>query len=265
MSFLRFCTLFSGSSGNCTYAEDNGTAILIDAGCNCKCIENALSSFGQEMKNIRGIFITHEHSDHISALKVLSKKYKKNIFGTKATLEKIAELYPEINSDLFIPFEAGDGAELFDFRVVSFKTPHDSCCSVGYVIESSNKKIAVATDMGHITQEFLRSTENCDYILLEDNYDEMMLEYNQNYPIVLKRRIAGDFGHLSNRQSAQAILKILENGTQKIILGHLSEQNNTPQQAMKSINMFLSQKGIKNTDLSLGIAPRHDVSEVICV
>jgi len=265
VSFLRFCTLFSGSSGNCTYAEDNGTAVLIDAGCNCKRIEAALDSFGKDMKHISGIFITHEHTDHISALKVLSKKYSKHIFGTEATLKKIAEIYPEIDKNLFVPFEAGDGAELYGFRVVSFKTPHDSSCSVGYVIESSNKKIAIATDMGHITEEFLQNTKNCDYILLEANYDEMMLEYNQNYPFMLKKRIAGDFGHLSNRQSAQAILNVLENGTQKIILGHLSEQNNTPQKAMQSISMYLSQKGIKSGDLSLSIAPRHNPSEVICV
>ena len=258
---MRFCTLFSGSSGNCTYIEQSGKGILIDAGCSAKKITNGLTSLGSDISNVLGIFVTHEHTDHINALRVLSSKYKKPIIGTKGTLDGILSTFPEIDDSLFMPIEPGDSAELFDFRVTSFKTPHDSACSVGYIVDCGNKKAGVATDMGHISQSFLKAAKSCDCLLLESNYDEAMLK-NGSYPYFLKERIQGQNGHLSNNQCGYAITELVKRGVTKIMLGHLSEQNNTCEKVQESVCRVLTDSGMGQGDVSLCIAPRHERSNI---
>lgn len=259
---MRFCTLFSGSSGNCTYVEQGGRGILIDAGCTAKKVTDGLLSAGSDISRVLGIFVTHEHSDHISALRVLSKKFKKPIIATEGTLKGIREQYPDIDDNLFVTISPSCSAVLFDFKVTAFKTPHDSRESTGFIVDCGKGKAGIATDMGHVTEDFFAAVKGCEGLLLESNYDELMLK-NGAYPQFLKQRIAGKNGHLSNTQCGEAICELVEQGVNKLILGHLSEQNNTPEHVKISIGRFLNDRGMGQGDVSLCIAPRHNRSGII--
>lgn len=259
---LRFCTFYSGSSGNCTYIEYNNSAILIDAGSSLKKLLLKLDEISANIKNISGIFITHEHIDHISGLKAISSKYKIPIIANTSTLNEILSVFPDINSDLFIPLNTGDKACAGEFEVNSFFTPHDSAESVGYTIKTGNKKFTVATDMGHITDLFFDNAVNSDIVLIEANYDEFMLK-NSTYHPSLKKRVSSNFGHLSNDDSAKAIVKLHKNGTKKIILAHLSKENNMPEVALNTVHNELETIGIKpNQDIEITVAPRFECSKM---
>ncbi len=259
---LRFCSFFSGSTGNCTYIEYNNSAILIDVGSSLKKLLIKLDEISANIKNIKGIFITHEHIDHISGLKAMVSKFQIPIIANKNTLNEILSVFPDIETDLFIPLNTGDKACAGEFEVNSFFTPHDSIESVGYTIDMGNKKITVATDMGHITDLFYLNSIKSDIVLIEANYDELMLK-NSSYHPTLKNRVSSSYGHLSNSDCAKAILKLFNNGTRKFVLAHLSKENNTPEIALNTIHTELETMGIiPNRDIELEIAPRLECSKI---
>ena len=219
----------SGSSGNCLLLSSGRSHILIDAGISKRRIEQSLAQSGLSMREIGGVLITHEHSDHISGLKMLMKYYAIPVYAPRTVANRLRGCLPEAEPVLHVipvnePFEIGD------LSVTAFHTPHDTDESVGYRVEGQGV-FALATDMGHVTEEVFDALSGADTVLIESNHDEEMLRYGP-YPVYLKRRILSDSGHLSNACCAQLARKLALGGTKQIILGHLSRENNTPAIAM---------------------------------
>ena len=258
----RFCPLFSGSSGNCTYIGTPEGGILIDAGVSAKRIETACWDRGIGMDSIRGIFVTHEHSDHTAGLRVLQKRFGIPVFaspGTRAGLIGGGAL-PE-DADCRAMEEA---VELAGMMVRSFRTPHDSRESTGYRVSTGDgRTLAVATAMGHMTEEVRTALWGCDLVMIESNHDIRMLE-NGPYPYVLKRRILASTGHLSNDACFLELPELIRRGATRLFLAHLSTDNNSPELAYLTAQSALTEAGMReDMDFVLRVAPRTDLEPVM--
>lgn len=235
----RIYPLFSSSKGNATFVGTPKGGILIDAGVSCKRLCTALDANDIPPQAIHGIFITHTHSDHISGLKVFTKKYNIPVFAQRANLNEIAQKDKVDKKCNLNEVDFSDTC-IGDFKVHSFKTPHDVVASCGYRIETPDgKTIVTCTDLGHVTPEIDKNLKCADLVLLESNYDINMLR-NGSYPPELKMRISSKHGHLSNNDCGSELVKLLKNGTYRFILGHLSQENNTPQIAQQTAIATLS-------------------------
>ena len=242
---MRFCSLFSSSSGNSTFIGSAKTGILIDAGVSTKRIKEALIAREIDPSALGGIFITHEHIDHIKGMRILASTYNIPVFAPVGTLE-----YLEENGHLTskFPYEVVDekGVEIGDIFVRAFSTPHDSQGSCGYQISfSDGQKAAVATDTGCITDTMRENITGCSLVMLESNHDVGMLQ-NGPYPYYLKRRILSDKGHLSNEVCAEFVKELVSKGTSRVFLGHLSDENNFPELAFQTSLAALSEIGAVN-------------------
>lgn len=244
---MRVHVFASGSSGNCLLLSDGGTHILIDAGISMRRIVSALKAVGIAMENIGGVLITHEHSDHVSGLKMLLKHYDLPVYAPHTVANRLRGRMPEVEEQLNI-IPVGEEFEIGRLFVTAFHTPHDTDESVGYHVRGSGV-FALATDMGHVTDEVLEKLTGADAVLIEANHDEIMLR-DGNYPVMLKRRILSDRGHLSNDDCARLARALYERGTLTFILGHLSRENNTPRAALECVQTALS-----GTDAQVLCAP----------
>ena len=229
----RFCSLFSSSSGNSTFISSASTSILIDAGVSARRMVKALSEREIDPKTIGGIFITHEHTDHINAVRILASNNGIPVYATKGTLEALNE-NGVLNGKFPVNVMPEEGTEVGDLFIKSFKTPHDSSESCGYTIMMPDgQKVSVATDIGHMTEEIMNNLKGSSLVMLESNHDEGMLR-NGPYPYYLKRRILSDVGHLSNNACAETVTELLKSGTSRFFLGHLSRENNFPDLAYQT-------------------------------
>ena len=256
---IRVCPLFSGSSGNSIYIEfSNNRGILVDAGRSTKQIENILSENNIDIRNIDSIFVTHEHNDHISALKVLSLRYNLNIYASQGTINAIKDKGLISSKNQFNTLEKKE-TDLEFISVRPFSISHDCCEGFGYVFtDKLGEKVAVCTDLGYISDEVKNALKGCKTVLLESNHDVMMLQ-NGPYPYYLKRRILSDSGHLSNDTSGNFLPFLVENGTRNVILSHLSSHNNIPDLAIQTSICYLNENGISVTkDVSLNVAPKEN-------
>ena len=226
---MKIAVFASGSGGNCMLLSHKDTHILIDAGISMRRVESSLRSLGLTVKDIGGVLITHEHSDHISGLKMLIKHHGINIFAPRTVANRLRGILPEAE-DYLLDIPVGRDFELGRLKVRAFHTPHDTDESVGYRIEGGGS-FAIATDMGQVTDEVLNGLVGADTVLVESNHDVNML-CDGPYPAYLKRRILSDHGHLSNADCARLVRYLADNGTRRIILGHLSRENNRPGIAM---------------------------------
>lgn len=254
-----FLSLVSGSSGNCTLISDGKTTLLADCGLSCKALEQALSQVGINPCDISGLLITHEHSDHIKGAGVVSRKYNLPIFATVKTHEcmdigridenNIKYISPDID------FEIGS------IGVKPFSIPHDAANPVGYNFFFGEKKLSLATDIGKMNDYIFEHLKGSIAVLLESNHDINMLKFGR-YPQVLKKRILGDSGHLSNEAAAQTVLELVKCGTRHIMLGHLSNENNTPRLAYTETVNLLSKNGVDlKKDAAITVASRYEVSK----
>lgn len=246
--------LFSGSKGNSYYIGTSSGGVLIDAGKNCKQIVNALTLNDIDINKIGAIFITHEHSDHCSGLKVFGAKYGIKIYaslGTMNALEEKNKIDARCKTDI-IENEISVG----DMLIKRINTPHDAAESCCYRVTTSDQKNAViATDMGVMTDGVRNACMGSDFVVLESNHDIEMLKQNLFYPPSLKSRILSSIGHLSNVACSAELVNIVKSGTSKIMLGHLSEQNNTPKTAITQSVSVLQKSGLKyKTDYLLDVA-----------
>ncbi|MBO7208466.1 MAG: MBL fold metallo-hydrolase [Clostridia bacterium] len=254
---MIFRTLVSGSSGNAVLFSDDNTNILIDCGISAKRLIPLLCQAGISAQNLDYILVTHEHTDHCMGVGVLSRKFNLPVIASVGTWQGMN--VGRINPENIVTFNNYDSFEVGTATVTPFKIPHDANMPTGYVIESQGKKYAVATDMGHVTMNIAETLKECNSVILEANYDEQML-INGSYPQSLKNRIAGKFGHLCNADCARFASYLFENGTEKIILGHLSDENNTPETAFKTVSEKITSDGVVLEDLSLSVAPRYEIS-----
>ena len=246
----RIYPLFSSSKGNATYVGTSSAGILIDAGITYSRLLEGLRRSELDISAIQAIFITHIHSDHIKGLSVLTKKTGIPVFAQEITINHLiaSECLHSRGEVLRRPVEAAG------MEIKAFCTPHDTVQSCGFRITTSDgKQCAVCTDLGHITLEVEENLSGCDLVLLESNYDEKMLKFG-GYPEYLKARIRSKRGHLSNRDCAAQVEKLISDGTTRVILGHLSQENNTPQTADSTIEAALS-GFVRNKDYILDVAP----------
>ena len=252
----RFSALYSSSKGNCIFIGGSGGSILIDAGVSAKKIECALDEIGEQASNVKAIFVTHEHSDHISGLRAFAGRYGITVFSSVGTLNALDK-----SGYLNSKFEARTidkaGVEAAGMEIRPFNTCHDCSEGFGYVIHTPDgRKIAVATDLGHYSAEIKNAISGCDLVLIESNYDKKML-MNGPYPYSLKCRITSGEGHLSNDECAMATSELVNSGTTRFVLGHISAENNLPELAYNtSLNALCATGGKLGCDFTLDIAPR---------
>lgn len=257
---LRVYTLFSGSSGNSLYVSCGGYSLLIDAGMSYKAICSALCEIGASVSEIEAVFVTHEHGDHIKGLEVLSKKTDIPIHIVKQSYD--ASRLENGRPESFILHQPVFEENVGPMKISSFVTPHDSEMSVGYVIDTPYGKIALATDMGYMTKGVYEQIRQCKYVVLESNYDEGMLVRGP-YPKALKKRIYSDFGHLSNDACAETAYHLASGCTEKILLAHLSKENNTPELALNCTVNKLKEGGFNNVEII--VADRSEPTELLCI
>ena len=260
---LSFCSLYSGSSGNSLLVETENTKILIDAGVSCKKIENALEDINITPNSLSGILITHEHIDHVQGLGTFSKKFNIPVFVNRETLDNMPKQRDKIDSNNLKTFKVSEKFSIGDLDIKPFSIPHDAINPCGFNIWNDNKKISIATDIGHMTNDILKQLEESSFIMLEANYDPEILRCS-SYPFVLKSRIAGPTGHLPNEVAGQTISHLLKSGLKTAMLGHLSKENNFPELAYQTvIDELISNGSFDKNSLTLSVASRDEHSKLI--
>lgn len=230
---MRLIVLASGSSGNAALIESGGRAVLLDAGISARETMRRIALSGASDARIEGIVLTHEHSDHVRGVRVLARRLGVPVFGTGGTLGGAAACLADVADTVEI--RRCERFSLAGMRITTFGTMHDACEPCGYTFSSRNgHRIGVATDTGTFTAELAEALGGCHVIGLEANHDPRMLA-DGPYPAFLKRRIAGDRGHLSNPAAAEALEKLQWTGLTHVFALHLSEQNNTPASALSAL------------------------------
>ena len=263
---MTFCPLFSGSSGNCAYVAAGNTRILIDAGLTGKAVCSALESIHVLPESLNGILITHEHSDHVKAAGILSRKYRIPIYANEPTWNAMARLVGDVHPAQRRMFDTDGDFFIGDLSVSPFAIPHDVASPVGYRVFAGGRSVATATDMGYFSKDVLKRIAGSDIVLLESNHDPDMLLQNPHYSQALKRRILGRNGHLSNDMCAEGILKLYESGVRHVVLGHLSAENNTPELALAtSVNLAAEHGILIGRELFIDMAWRDRVGGVYTV
>ncbi len=251
---MRIVTFASGSSGNCSLVSEGKANILIDAGISMRRTAAALAQLGLAPRDLCGVLITHEHSDHISGLPMLIKHHDLRIFAPKPLCEELSRIKPEIKNNLnYIPED--DKFELGGIEIGCFRTMHDAAYSVGYRF-SAEQTLGFATDTGSINDELLGGLEGAELALIEANHDIQMLK-NGPYPYYLKRRILAPTGHLSNDDSAFLAAYLASHGARHIILGHLSRENDTPELALNAVRAAVSCENVQ-----ISVAPANNMLAV---
>ena len=253
---LKFCSLYSGSSGNSSLVQSKNINILIDAGVSGKKIIDALASINVGIENISAILITHEHIDHTQSIATLSKKYNIPVYANKKTWEAMNDKKSKISENNICYFNTNKEFTLKDINIFPFEIPHDAADPCGFSISDSDSKISIATDIGHMTNLILDNIKNSNFLLLEANYEPDVLKCS-SYPFHLKQRIASPIGHLSNIEAGKTINYLSNFGVKNIMLGNLSSENNFPELAYNSVLEQITDK-----NLNLSVANRFNPSPI---
>ncbi|MBR6729506.1 MAG: MBL fold metallo-hydrolase [Clostridia bacterium] len=251
---IRFQSFLSGSSGNCTFVTNGSVHLLVDCGANGKYITECLRRIGVDPLSLSGVLITHEHRDHISGAGVLSRRYNLPLYATEKTWEAMQEIVGAISPENFRLTESE--MNINGLCVHSFSIPHDAADPVGYSFLDKQEKLTIATDLGHVDDALFKSLRGSDSIIIEANHDEDMLK-NGPYPYPLKKRIAGEKGHLSNALCGELCVKLALSGTKDFWLGHLSLENNVPELAYHTVaNIMRREEQLCQKDITLNVLPR---------
>ena len=270
---LFFCSFGSGSSGNSCYVGSAEGGVIVDVGIRAEELERGLASNGVSMKQVKGVLLTHDHSDHVKYVYALLRNHKHlKLFCTNRVLNgilrkhSISKRIKEYHVPIFkeIPFK------MLDFEITAFEVPHDGSDNMGFSIEFDGRRFVIATDLGEVTERARYYMSRATYLVIEANYDAQMLRMGR-YPEYLKARIAGGSGHLDNRKTAAFLADVINPGLNHIFLCHLSQDNNTPQIALNTVRNALEAKGIKvgnametmedrKADVQLAALPRFDMT-----
>lgn len=261
---LKFCSLYSGSTGNSLYIKSDKTEILIDAGVSMKKISEALDTLDTNFENISALLVTHEHTDHINSIDTISRKYNIPIYANKGTWEampKKALGISDENRKIFDPYKS---FKLSDIKIEPFRIPHDAADPCGFNLYNKKTKISLATDLGHMPSDVIKFLENSSFLMLESNYDPEVLRLC-SYPYMLKSRISGPNGHLSNSMAGTTICSLIDKGLKNVMLGHLSKENNFPELAYKTVMDELRNNNFEENSIALDVASRICPSKLIDV
>lgn len=239
---MRLTTLASSSSGNCAVLSGGGTNILLDAGISMKRIALGLSELGLAPADISGVFITHEHGDHIKGLATMVKRHALPIFAPRTVANHLRWSIPGAEGCVR-EIAPSEPMRLGELEIACFETPHDTPQSVGYRVGCAGSSVGLCTDLGRVTETVLEALEGVDLAVVEANHDVDMLRYGP-YHASLKRRVLSDRGHLSNDSCAELAEILARRGTGRIVLAHLSEQNNTPAKARAAVAARLETAGL---------------------
>ncbi len=249
---MKLATLASGSSGNSTLISGGNTSLLIDAGLSGKSIVSKLEILQVNPQQLTAIIVSHEHRDHTHGVGVLARKYKLPVYVLEECVPglNIGELPPGCCKTV----QAGDTLDIGDLKVELFNTSHDSAASTGLVCYHKEVKAGFATDTGQVTPEMKRKLKACDGLVFEANHDEDML-WQGRYPYHIKKRIAAKTGHLSNTDAGMALAEIIDKNTKQLMLAHLSEENNRPELALRTVTDILQDCGVSEITPGLKIRP----------
>ena len=265
---MRICSIASGSSGNCIYVGSEHTNFLVDTGISKKRIEEGLKDLDVKGEELDGIFITHEHVDHIQGLGVFSRKYGIPIYATKGTIRGIQNYsgLGKMPDGLLHEIKADEDFSLKDLTVRPFHISHDANEPTGFRFKDGKKSMAVATDLGIYDEYTVENLKNLHAVLLEANHDVHMLEVG-TYPYYLKQRVLGKKGHLSNELSGRLLCDILHDNLKCVILGHLSKENNYAELAYETVKLevTLGDNPYKGEDIPIMVADRNCRSSVVAV
>ena len=263
---MRFTSIASGSSGNCTYVGSDNTHILVDAGVSKKRIEEGLSQLSLSLEDISAIFVTHEHVDHISAIRTILKKFDIPVYATPGTIMGIrsTDKKNEMAGKQFVPLTIDEAVVVGDMIINPMHISHDALEPCGYRVYCGDKKIGIATDLGCYDDYTVSALSGCDALLLEANHDVRMLQTGP-YPYKLKHRILGDKGHLSNEKSGELLCNLLSDKMKGIFLGHLSKENNLPELAYETVRVEIEMgdNPFHGNDFPLIVADRNSLSPIL--
>ena len=252
---MKVCVLSSGSKGNSTYVETQNCKILIDIGNSCAYIEKSLRSINVEPNTIDVVLITHSHIDHVGGLRVFCKKYHPIVCVSKTILNEA-----KLEIELFNISNITEVNKIYNITIEKVKLSHDVKEINGYIVSDNRSSMVYITDTGYIPETQYEIIKNKNLYVFESNHDVEMLMNNENYPHSTKIRILSDKGHLSNKDSAYYLTKIIGKNTKNIVLAHLSEQNNTEDLALNNLKEILKTKKINFQNID--VAKQNDVSKV---
>ena len=260
---LKFCSIFSGSSGNCLFINSNHTKILIDSGVSCKKVCEGLESIGASINDIDAILVTHEHSDHVQSIGTVSQKFNIPFYANIETWNAMEKQRTKVNPDNIRTFENNKDFRLNDLTIHPFSTPHDAANPCGFNIHNGTKRLSIATDLGHMNNELISELYDSSFVFLEANYDPEILKVSK-YPFLLKQRISGPHGHLSNSTAGKTISNLLlKKDLKEVMLGHLSKENNFPELAYQTVANELMENNADLNNIRLSVANRYEPSKII--
>lgn len=248
---IRFSVLCSGSTGNAIYVETEQAKVLIDAGVSGKQITNSLADIGVDAKELDALLVTHEHSDHVRGVGVMARKYNLPVYATAGTWDGMGKYVGDISHEQRHDFNIEDGLSFGDMQIESFAISHDANEPVGFCFYNAGTKLALATDLGYVSDRVKRQIEDADALIFESNHDVEMLRMGP-HPWNVKKRILGDKGHLSNEMAGDALTEVLSGNSRDVYLAHLSPDNNMPEIAEITVRGILQQNGFNvGTDVVL--------------
>lgn len=258
---MIFSPLFSGSSGNCSLVSAGGVNILVDAGMTGKAILSALADVEVDPSDINAIVVTHEHSDHIKGVGVLSRKFNIPVYANEGTWKAMSPLIGDVALRNIRTFVTGQNFYIGDVDVTPFAISHDAAEPVGYSFFNKGSRLVSMTDTGYVTEKLRETAAGADLLFLESNHDIEMLK-NGPYPYQLKKRILSEKGHLSNTAAGELAVKLYGTGVRRAILAHLSRENNSEAIAYGSVRRALAENGISEKDYFLTVAHRDRVTGI---
>jgi len=260
---FEFCSLASGSKGNSQYIATNNFALLVDAGMSGKYIENALKKIDRSFEKIQALLVTHEHSDHINGVGVLMRRYKLPLYVNEKTWEGMKNKIGKIDVEKVHIIKNDESFKLGGIKIKPYQISHDANDPVGFVFEYKNKKISIATDLGHAPEQVIEKIKDTDLLFIESNHDIEMLKSGR-YPYYLKRRVLSMEGHLSNDEAGRIAKEVVRHGRVKnILLAHLSRENNFPELAYETVKTVLKDSNIEvGEDVDLYMTYREDTTKL---
>lgn len=241
---LRFSVLASGSTGNAFYIESNQEKLLVDAGLSGKQLDQLFSEVDVDPSELSGILVTHEHSDHIKGLGIIARKYNLPIYANEKTWTAMEGKIGKLTTDQKFHFDVDETKTFGDIDVQSFGVSHDAADPMFFTFHRGNKKVALVTDLGYVSDKIKDTVKGADAFIFEANHDVELLRMGR-YPWSVKRRILGDSGHISNEDCGLALAECITNQTERVYLAHLSQDNNMKDLARMSVDQVLKQHGIE--------------------